>query len=383
VSPAITPIPGATRVETARSVSKAAAVRLTDQDRAMLLERFPARRTVRPRQASCAPAVTPIDGEVVLIMGLPGAGKTTIGQAFVARGYARVNRDEEGGALRDLLPALDGLVASGQPRIVVDNTYVSRKSRASLLDRAVTVGLPVRCLWLSTSIEDAQVNAVWRMLATYGRLLDPEETRKAAKTDPNAFLPGVQFRYQRELEPPDSSEGFSRVDVVTFDRVFDASFTNRAVIVWCDNVLARSRTGQRAALLADDVELIGQRAKVLRRYEEEGWRILGLSWRPEVGEDRITTQQADAGLARMQEMLGVAIDVQYCPHGGGPPVCWCRKPLPGLGVAFIRKYRLDPSQCLYVGAGTQDPGFARRLGFQYRDAPDFFGQVDELPPTPG
>jgi histidinol phosphatase-like enzyme len=54
-------------------------------------------------------------------------------------------------------------------------------------------------------------------------------------------------------------------------------------------------------------------------------------------------------------------------------VCWCRKPLPGLGVVFQQRYRLDPSQCIYVGSGTQDPGFARKLGFQYRDAAEFFG----------
>jgi histidinol phosphatase-like enzyme len=69
----------------------------------------------------------------------------------------------------------------------------------------------------------------------------------------------------------------------------------------------------------------------------------------------------------VREAVGVPIDIQYCPHGGGPPICWCRKPLPGLGVAFIQKYRLDPAQCIYLGAGPQDPGFARRLGFQYRD----------------
>jgi hypothetical protein len=27
---------------------------------------------------------------------------------------------------------------------------------------------------------------------------------------------------------------------------------------------------------------------------------------------------------------------------------------------------------IYVGGGPQDPGFARRLGFQYRDAGEFF-----------
>jgi hypothetical protein len=34
-------------------------------------------------------------------------------------------------------------------------------------------------------------------------------------------------------------------------------------------------------------------------------------------------------------------------------------------VLFIEQYKLDPAQCIYVGHGPQDPGFARRLGFQH------------------
>jgi len=106
--------------------------------------------------------------------------------------------------------------------------------------------------------------------------------------------------------------------------------------------------------------------QLLRRYANDGWRVLGLSWRPEVGDDEASARDVEAGFARVRERLGVPFDVRYCPHGAGPPVCWCRKPLPGMAVALIMQYRLDPAQCLYVGAGPQDPGFARRLGFMFR-----------------
>jgi histidinol phosphatase-like enzyme len=76
----------------------------------------------------------------------------------------------------------------------------------------------------------------------------------------------------------------------------------------------------------------------------------------------------------------VEVEVEFCPHAAGPPRCWCRKPLPGLGVLFVHRHRLDASRCLYVGAGPQDPGFARRLGFRYCDAGDFFGPETRLPP---
>jgi hypothetical protein len=39
---------------------------------------------------------------------------------------------------------------------------------------------------------------------------------------------------------------------------------------------------------------------------------------------------------------------------------------------FLQRHRLDPSRCVYVSIGSQDPGFARRLGFSYRTADDFF-----------
>ena len=40
-------------------------------------------------------------------MGLPGAGKSTVAESLVAQGYDRLNRDNAGGSLSDLLPKLD------------------------------------------------------------------------------------------------------------------------------------------------------------------------------------------------------------------------------------------------------------------------------------
>ena len=365
----VLPIPGASRIESAQSSARAQRIRLTEEERAQVDGAFPVGR-LRQRDTSgslepAAPLRT--DGEIVVIMGLPAAGKSTLAHTLVADGYTRLNRDQDGGSLRELLPALDRAIDAGSTRLVLDNTYVSRKSRAAVIQAATKHRLPVRCVWLSTSIEDAQVNAATRMLTKYGRLLEPDEIRKTSKKDVNAFGPTVQFRYQRDLEPPIAAEGFARIETIPFERRRDHSYANRALIVWCDGVLRAGRAGEAAR------EIFTARADVLRRYHDDGWQLCALSWQPEISEQTLTIADAEAHFAYLREAIGVSMDIRYCSHGAGAPACWCRKPLPGLGVALIERYRLDPSRCLYVGAGPQDPGFARRLGFPYAEATTFFG----------
>ena len=86
----------------------------------------------------------------------------------------------------------------------------------------------------------------------------------------------------------------------------------------------------------------------------------------------------------MQERLGVELDVLYCPHGRGPSGLLVPEAFARPRSRVHRASRLDPSRCVYVGGGPQDPGFARRFGFKYpyRDAADFFtaakrNEVDE------
>jgi aryl-alcohol dehydrogenase-like predicted oxidoreductase/histidinol phosphatase-like enzyme len=401
----IVPIPGATRVERVRSIAAAGRIALTDEDRVELDRLQPAGRAFRDgvrqspanvlpgpkgpglregamagpkgpglREGVVAGPTGPGPGprEVVLVMGLPGAGKTTFAERLVEEGYQRLNRDEAGGTLTQLLPALDAALGAGASRIVLDNTYVSRKSRSEVIRAAAARGFPVRCVWLSTSIEDAQTNAVWRIVARYGRLPGERELKSLQKKDVAAFLPVVQFRYRRELEPPDISEGFSRIDVVRFERRIDPSFVNRAVIVSCDGVLLRSRSGLRMPLTPDDLEPLADRATILQRYHENGYRLAGISWQPEIAEGTQSVEGVRALIRRMSDLVGLEIDVEFCPHPAGSPSCWCRKPLPGLGVVLVDRHRLDPAQCLYVGSGPQDPGFARRLGFIYREMKEFF-----------
>ena len=49
--------------------------------------------------------------------------------------------------------------------------------------------------------------------------------------------------------------------------------------------------------------------------------------------------------------------------------------MPGLGVAFIEKYKLDSSKCIIVGDIKTDKTIAQRRGFQFQDAEEFFSSL--------
>ena len=103
--------------------------------------------------------------------------------------FSALNRDETGGTLRGLLPELRRSLSAERPRIVLDNTYVTRQSRAGVIQVAAELGVPIRCVWLTTSVDDAQVNAVTRLIARYGKLPDESELAVLRKTDVAAFPP--------------------------------------------------------------------------------------------------------------------------------------------------------------------------------------------------
>jgi predicted kinase len=192
LSEVIVPLPGVTRVETAVASARAQQIVLTDADRQLLDASFPSARLLRRERIVASSSRD--DAEVVIVMGLPGPGKTTLTEQFVADGYQRINRDETGGTLRALTGDLDRALFAGASQIVLDNTYVSRRSRAEVLQTAATHRVPVRCVWLSTSIDDAQVNVVSRLVSRYGRLPADEELASLRKQDVAAFLTTVPFR---------------------------------------------------------------------------------------------------------------------------------------------------------------------------------------------
>ena len=336
-SDAIVAIPGARRPETARSAARAAALELGAGERAALDRGFGAAW----RQAPAAPPKPTAEAEVVLIIGIPGAGKSRIAIEYTGRGYLRLNRDQRGGSLRGLADALDEQLGSGAERIVLDNTYVTRVARSYVLDAAGRHGVPVRCIWLDTPLDQAQVNLVQRILDRFGSLPAPPELRAVSRREPGLMLPTSQMRVLRELEAPTVEEGFASVDRVPFVRA------------------SAARQGGAGVLVA------------ARALEQPGWeRALGqanpsvphlvFDWRPDGSPEDLAPS-----VERVSRVVDGPVEIGLCPHGGGPPACWCRPPLPGLALAFARSHGVETSHTTVIGSSAAHRTLARALGASY------------------
>jgi diketogulonate reductase-like aldo/keto reductase/histidinol phosphatase-like enzyme len=304
------------------------------------------------------------EDEIVIVMGLPGAGKSTLAGELIGQGYLRLNRDLRGGTLAGIAVELERALAGGARRIVLDNTYPTRASRATVIAAGRRHRVPVRCLWLDTAIEDAQVNACLRLLAIHGGLPEPDELRRLARREPGTFGPGVQFDHRRALEPPGDDEGFAAVEVRRFVRTPDDRGA-RGLVVDVDDLVRVGRPTSPA-----DVRIADGAAEAIAAWRAAGWLVVGTAWQPALaGPTAAVRAQVDAIDARTRELLAAPLAIATCWHPAGPPRCWCRKPLPGLGLALARAHGLALARSIVVGhvdRAASDRGFATRVGAGHR-----------------
>jgi diketogulonate reductase-like aldo/keto reductase len=336
LSPSVVPIPGARRPETARSAARAATLELDATARAVLARAFRGRRSVR--RAETRPAD---DAEVVLVMGIPGAGKSRVAEEYVRRGYRRLNRDERGGSLRELAGALDETLSAGLRRIVLDNTYLTRASRSYVLEAAGRHRVPTTCIWLDTPLAQAQVNLVERLLERHGALPAPDELRVLARRKPGTLVPTSQMRALRELEPPSRDEGFAAVQQITFVRAAPPGRERAGIFVAA--AVLRQPGWERA----------------LAQWDGSAPHLI-YDWSPDAPADAL----ADL-VARLSAEVSGRVESATCPHAGGAPSCWCRPPLPGLALAFARAHDVDPGRSTLVGSAPAHRTLATTLGARY------------------
>jgi len=351
VRPEIVPVVGARRAETVSHIARAARLVLEPEQLAALDARFPS--LGRTRCPNFAAAVPTRDAEVVLVMGVPGSGKSSAAQSYVERGYERLNRDLEGGSLKKIARLLDERLAAGATRIVLDNTYVTRASRYEIVRVASAHAAKVRCVHLETPLADAQINAIGRMLERFGKVLEPEELDKQARSDAAALAPHAIFRMQRELEPPAEDEGFASIERVAFvRRQCEGGAAGTFVALNALGASASAAAAKSDALIA------------LLSEGSPATAVLVYAWHP--GAATAWLQELRTIIEAAAAASNCEVEVAVCPHPGGRPICWCRPPLPALLLAFAQRHGVDLRSSTLIGVSTADAAMARALGMSFR-----------------
>jgi predicted kinase len=146
---------------------------------------------------ACSHVVAPSRSELVILMGLPGAGKTTFFRERLAATHAHVSRDElpRGKRAEDLQrQALERALVAGQSA-VVDNTHVGVEQRVPLIQQARTHGARVVGYFFDSTARDC----ITRNAGREGRA--------------RVAVPGI-LALAKRLVRPHAAEGFDELYVV-------------------------------------------------------------------------------------------------------------------------------------------------------------------------
>lgn len=310
--------------------------------------------------------------EIVVILGYNAGGKSTLVAEYTSKGYVRINRDTTGGTLDGQVDYVHKAIHDGATKIVLDNTYMDKKSRASLIKYATDIKAIIRCVWLTTSFEDAQLNACLRMVKAKGKLLMPEDFK--TEKNPNLFPPVALFNYKKHFEKPTTDEGFTVVEKVEFKRVWAPEFKEPALILDYDDTLRTCTGKEKFPCCPTEIKMLPGRAERIKKFMKDHKikKLLGVSNQSGVAKGKLTMEDAKKCFDHTNKELGLDIEYYFCPHNVPPVNCYCRKPHPGIGALLIVKHNLLPEKCVFVGDQTTDKTFAERCGFQYQDVGEFF-----------
>lgn len=307
---------------------------------------------------------------VIMVCGYPASGKSSVTKQLLTAEVCVLNRDKEGGTIAGLLPKLEQHLKDGDD-VILDNLFPTIEVRKPFIDLCKKYNTDISCKLMGTSIEEAQFNFVQRAIGLLGHFPTPEAIKKAKHT--NVFPPTVLFKYKKEFQKPTVEEGFSKVETVKFERKDNPEFTNKAVIVDYDGTLRECINGNdKYPVNKDQIEIKPGRTQVLEAWRKKGYLLLGASNQSGIAKGLVADDVVKGLFDYTNQQLGIDIEYRYCPHQSAPISCYCRKPMPGIGVEFILKHKLNRKETIFVGDMTTDKTFAQRCGFQYVDQAEFF-----------
>ena len=341
-----------------RSAARAAQLALDDADRDALAAALGRRATPRPAPS----ARQRDDAEVVLVMGIPGAGKTHDREGATSPAATSGSTATSAAARCATSPTRStGRWRRRPSRRARQHVPHARDAQRGARGGGVVTALPTRCVWLDIPLDAGAGRTSSNGCSSgYGALPEPDELKRLAKREPGVLAPTSQMRALRELEPPSADEGFASIEVVPFARAAAAPNAAGAVFVAAS---ALDRQGWEDA--------VARRAPAAPHLVFD-WRPDGVAGRPRALADRLVGGGLGPGRARALPPPGRPADLLVPPAAPRPRARVRpgarRRPRP-LGVSWARPLRIAPSRRRSAPrSSSPEPPVAGRAA-AYSDSP--------------
>ncbi len=137
---------------------------------------------------------------------------------------------------------------------------------------------------------------------------------------------------------------------------------NKAAFIDRDGVINEDREFVHRSA---DFHFIPGSIEALRALRAADYRLVVVTNQSGIGRGLFSKDDYLALEAYMRsrlEQAGVVLDsIQYCPHAPEAD-CECRKPQPGMLLAAIREFGIDPSQSVLIGDRAADIEAGRAAG---------------------
>ena len=310
--------------------------------------------------------------DIILMMGLPASGKSSITQKYEELGYVVLSLDKKTMSSATETATLDREIEKGN-KVVIDNTNTTIVVRKKFIDCAKKHNLTIGCHYINTSKDDCLINSLHRMYKQCGEIYMHASDVPAKHKSSNLFVITPIFAMAKNLEKVTILEGFNEIETIKFVREDNFGYTNKAIFVDLDGTVRKSNGVQPYPVELEDIEILPRTFEILQRYKSEGYKIIAVTNQSGVAKRTLTIPRVKELIERTNELLGFVIDdYNFCPHLPPKDVCYCRKPQSGTGVLMMHKHKLDLKSCIMVGDATSDKTFAERLKITYKHPNLFF-----------